>query len=71
MVRTAQNERSFPPYQQMRWVEVQRYNEMNWPDLIELFVLNNLHFCRVVDGLPAEAFDLAGLLQDGMPPAWF
>ncbi len=58
VVRAAQNEAlDFPPYNQILWVEVQRYNEMNWLDLVDLFVLNNLHLCRVIDGLPPEVFD--------------
>lgn len=58
VVRAAQNDAlDFPPYNQILWVKVQRYNEMNWLDLVDLFVLNNLHFCRVIDSLPSEAFD--------------
>ncbi len=47
----------FPPYQQNAWVEIQRYNEPCWFDLVDLFVLNNLHLCRVIDVLPAEVLD--------------
>ena len=47
----------FPPYQQNAWVEIQRYNEPCWFDLVDLFVLNNLHLCRVIDGLPEEALN--------------
>jgi hypothetical protein len=39
------------------WVEVQRYNEMNWTDLIELFSQYDLHLCRVIDSLPAEVLN--------------
>src|SRR3989304_6658487 len=42
-VRAAQNIASdFPTYNQNRWVAVQRYNEANWSDLVELFSQYNL-----------------------------
>jgi hypothetical protein len=57
-VRAAQNIAvDFPTYNQNRWVEVQRYSEMNWVDLVEFFSLYNLHLCRVIDSLPAEALN--------------
>jgi hypothetical protein len=58
IVRAAQNiAGDFPTYNQNMWVEVQRYNEMNWTDLIELFSQYNLHLCRVIDFLPAEVLN--------------
>jgi hypothetical protein len=45
----------FPPYNQVAWVSVQRYPEADWRELVELFTLLNLHLCRVIEGLPAEA----------------
>jgi hypothetical protein len=54
-VRAAQNiAGDFPTYNQNRWVEVQRYNEMNWIDLVEFFSQYNLHLCQVIDSLPTE-----------------
>ncbi len=47
----------FPPYQQNAWVEIQRYNDACWFALVELFMLNNLHLCRVIDALPPEALN--------------
>ena len=55
IVRAAQNiALDFPPYNQNSWVEVQHYNEMDWNDLIELFVRLNLHICRVLEFLPDD-----------------
>jgi hypothetical protein len=55
IVRGAQNlAHDFPTYNQNRWVEIQRYNEMNWFDLIELFSQYNFHLCRVIDYLTEE-----------------
>jgi hypothetical protein len=47
----------FPPYQQERWVELQGYNERDWGELIELWVMVNLHLCAVMDRLPEETFE--------------
>ena len=49
-VRATQNvAEDFPPYDPNRWVAVQRYNEMNWADLVDLFIHYNFHLCRVID----------------------
>jgi hypothetical protein len=44
----------FPTYNQNRWVEVQCYNEMDWPALVELFCQYNLHLSRVIECLHQE-----------------
>jgi hypothetical protein len=46
---------AFPPYDQNRWVEIQRYNEIPWTDLVELFCQYNRHLCRVIDKIPQES----------------
>ena len=58
IVRGAQNiALDFPPYQQNQWVEVQRYNDADWIQLVELFVHYNLHLARVVEGLPESVLE--------------
>jgi hypothetical protein len=47
----------FPPYNQNRWVEIQGYQERDWVDLINLWELNNLHLCQVLDRLPLKDLD--------------
>jgi hypothetical protein len=47
---------NFPPYDQNRWVEIQGYNERDWLELIELWVLCNRHLCQVLDRLPEDVF---------------
>ncbi|MBN2410671.1 DinB family protein [candidate division KSB1 bacterium] len=57
-VRGAQNlAADFPAYDQNRWVEIQHYNEMDWPELVELFCRNNFHLCRIIDFLPREVLN--------------
>jgi len=38
----------FPGYEQDAWVEVQRYNEESWPNLIDLWSTYNLHLAHVI-----------------------
>jgi hypothetical protein len=45
---------NFPPYDQVRWVELQAYNERNWADIIELWVMVNKHLCAIMSRLTDE-----------------
>ena len=57
-VRGAYNVASdFPAYDQVQWVNIQCYNELNWPQLVELFTSYNLHLCRILDSLPGEVLN--------------
>lgn len=47
----------FPSYQQDLWVATQRYNEADWPGLVELFAQYNLHLARVIEHLPSDILD--------------
>lgn len=47
----------FPPYQQDLWVAAQRYNEADWPGLVELFAQYNLHLARLIEHLPPDILD--------------
>ena len=49
-VRAAQNAASdFPPYDQDKWVAIQSYNELNWFELINLFVFYNIHLSHIIE----------------------
>lgn len=55
IVRAAYNAAAdFPPYNQDKWVEIQKYQEMPWADLIELLACYNYQLSRVVEGFPSE-----------------
>ncbi|MBN2320057.1 MAG: DinB family protein [Acidobacteria bacterium] len=45
----------FPPYSQIDWVRIQKYNESEWNDLIALWSACNLHLCHVIERLPEDA----------------
>ncbi|MBN2009590.1 DinB family protein [candidate division KSB1 bacterium] len=57
----------FPLYNQDRWVEIQRYNDMDWTDLVELFYVNNMQLARVVEHIPDEALKNFGNMYKGEP----
>lgn len=42
----------FPGYEQEAWVRVQRYQEVHWADLIDLWRALNLHLLHVVSVMP-------------------
>lgn len=44
----------FPKYEQNSWVACQNYGEANWPELLGLWQLYNLHLAHVIRNLPAE-----------------
>ncbi len=45
----------FPIYDQNEWVRIQRYNEIPWPALIELWAAYNKHLCHVIECIPTDA----------------
>ena len=45
----------FPGYEQEAWVEVQRYNDEPWTQLVQLWRLYNLHLCHVMATVPETA----------------
>ena len=49
-----QDDLVFDGYEQADWVRVQRYRDVSWRELIELWRGLNLHIARVIDCIPAE-----------------
>jgi hypothetical protein len=41
-------------YEQNQWVELQRYRERPWQDLIELWTALNRHLLLVIESIPGE-----------------
>ncbi|MBS1911795.1 MAG: DinB family protein [Bacteroidetes bacterium] len=44
----------FRPYDQDRWVEVQRYRDEPWGFLVQLWGLYNLHLLHVIEGMDED-----------------
>src|SRR6267378_7813233 len=42
----------FPGYEQEAWVQVQRYNDEPWEQLVQLWRLYNLHLLHVMSAVP-------------------
>ena len=45
----------FPPYDQTKWVQVQRYNDIPWPELINFWKIYNDHLSRLIENIPQKA----------------
>lgn len=48
-----QDDLVFPGYAQDAWVEVQRYADAPWPELVTLWREYNRHLARVIDATPS------------------
>ena len=44
----------FPGYEQERWVDVQRYNDEDWSQLVQLWKLYNLHLAHLASFISPE-----------------
>lgn len=49
-----QDELVFPPYEQEKWVELQRYQEMPWSALLTLWVALNRHLADLMAAIPKD-----------------
>lgn len=45
---------SLPGYNQENWVRIQRYNAMNWDDLVPLWYLLNILLLHVIEGMSED-----------------
>ncbi len=57
----------FPGYDQDAWVARQNYNDVDWRDLIELWVLLNRHLVHVVLQISAEHLETECRIGNGAP----
>jgi hypothetical protein len=44
----------FAGFEQERWVDLQRYRDAPWEDLVTLWRAFNLHLARVIDAVPED-----------------
>lgn len=55
-VRTIQKDgEKFPPYEQEKWVAIQKYNDAEWNELIGLWSQYNKHIAHIIKHIPDEA----------------
>lgn len=51
---TLQDDLVFPGYAQDEWVELQRYQDAGWSDLLDLWSAFNRHIARVMAAVPDD-----------------
>jgi len=56
-----------PGYDQQAWVQVQRYRDRPWSELVELWVALNRHVAAVIEGVPAEKLQTPCTIGDREP----
>ena len=56
-----------PGYDQQAWVQVQRYRERPWLELVELWVALNRHVAAVIESVPAEKLQTPCTIGDREP----
>ena len=68
VVRAQQVDRlEFPAYAQNDWVRVQGYAEVDWGQLVDLWVALNRHFAHVVERIPARKGSTICVIGGGTP----
>ena len=56
-----------PGYDQRAWVQVQRYRERPWRELVELWAALNRHVAAVIERVPAETLQTPCTIGHGEP----
>ena len=57
----------FPKYEQNEWVQSQKYNAIEWPELIEFWRRYNLHLAHVIRNIAPEALGVRCRIGDYEP----
>jgi hypothetical protein len=54
----------FPKYEQKEWVQSQKYNAIEWPELVEFWRRYNLHLAHVIRNIAPEALGVRCRIGD-------
>jgi DinB superfamily len=57
----------FPRYEQNDWVQSQNYNAADWPQLVELWRLYNLHLAHVIRNIAPDRLNVLCKIGDYEP----
>jgi hypothetical protein len=57
----------WPGYDQQAWVQLHRYRERPWGELVELWVVLNRQIAAVIESVPAEKLQTSCIIGDGEP----
>ena len=58
---------NFLPYEQMSWVNIQKYNSRTWKELLTLWKSYNFHIAHVVENMPVDCLQLSCKIGTGDP----
>ena len=63
----------WPGYDQQAWVQVQRYRDRPWAELIDLWVALNQHVAAVIESVPAEKLQTPCIIgeREASPLEWW
>jgi hypothetical protein len=56
-------ELTFPGYQQVEWVALQRYDLLPWPEVLSLFLALNRHFAHAIEHADPACFPHTWLFE--------
>jgi hypothetical protein len=57
----------FPKYQQNDWVRVQKYDQVAWRQLIDLWEHYNIHLAHVIRNMPEVSLAVPCIIGDNEP----
>jgi hypothetical protein len=46
---------NFPVYAQNEWVQIQKYDEIDWQSLVGFWTDYNMHLARLIDNFPSQS----------------
>jgi hypothetical protein len=58
---------NFLPYEQMAWVNIQKYNSRAWKELLILWKSYNFHVAHIVENMPVDCLQLSCKIGTGEP----
>ncbi len=58
---------NFLPYEQMTWVNIQKYNSRTWKEILSLWMSYNYHIAHVVENMPADCLQRSCKIGTGEP----
>ena len=58
---------NFLPYEQMTWVNIQKYNSRTWKELLSLWKSYNFHIAHIIENMPTECLQISCTIGMGEP----
>lgn len=58
---------NFLPYEQMMWVNIQKYNSRAWKELLILWKSYNFHIAHIIENMPVDCLQISCKIGTGEP----